>query len=178
MNTFCFWLMKENKSKTHSNRVSVRKCYVVWKCLINLSWKIVPQYVFVILTPEFTPSFSEVRVTLSSVLCVNFVDHCLSFCPFSFGHCVVCSSSIYGFWLPLGYLQTLPVNNSGHIPYDLPILLTINYHKQRCFFHYCTFYQPAVIQDCLSLWQSQLLDIHVSTTKFYFFNINVPRHYR
>jgi hypothetical protein len=28
-------------------------------------------------------------------------------CPFSFGHCVVCSSSIYGFWLPLWYLQTL-----------------------------------------------------------------------
>jgi hypothetical protein len=27
-------------------------------------------------------------------------------CPFSFGHCVVCSS-IYGFWLPLWYLQTL-----------------------------------------------------------------------
>jgi hypothetical protein len=24
---------------------------------------------------------------------------------FSFGHCVVCSSSIYGFWLPLWYLQ-------------------------------------------------------------------------
>jgi hypothetical protein len=33
----------------------------------------------------------------------------LSFCPFSFGHCVVCSSSIYGFWLPLWYLQTLLV---------------------------------------------------------------------
>ena len=29
------------------------------------------------------------------------------FVPFSFGHCVVCSSSIYGFWLPLWYLQTL-----------------------------------------------------------------------
>jgi hypothetical protein len=28
-------------------------------------------------------------------------------CPFSFGHCVVSSSSIYGFWLPLWYLQTL-----------------------------------------------------------------------
>ena len=28
-------------------------------------------------------------------------------CPFSFGHCLVCSSSIYGFWLPLWYLQTL-----------------------------------------------------------------------
>ena len=31
------------------------------------------------------------------VLCVCFVDRCLSFCPFSFGHCVVCSSTIYEF---------------------------------------------------------------------------------
>ena len=30
-----------------------------------------------------------------------------SFCTFSFGHCVVCSSLIYEFWLPLWYLQTL-----------------------------------------------------------------------
>ena len=53
------------------------------------------------------PVFSEVRVTRCLVLCVCFVDRCLSFCTFSFGHCVVCSSSIYGFWLPLWYLQTL-----------------------------------------------------------------------
>ena len=33
-------------------------------------------------------------------LCVCFVDRCLSFCTFSFGHCVVCSSSINRFWLP------------------------------------------------------------------------------
>ena len=46
-----------------------------------------------------------VTVTRSLVLYVCFVDCCLSFCPFSFGHCVVCSSSIYGFWLPLWYLQ-------------------------------------------------------------------------
>jgi hypothetical protein len=39
--------------------------------------------------------FSGVRVTRSLVLCVCFVDRCLSFCTFSFGHCVVCSS-IYG----------------------------------------------------------------------------------
>jgi hypothetical protein len=38
------------------------------------------------------------------------VDRCLSFCTFSFGHCVVCSS-IYGFWLPLWYLQTLLANH-------------------------------------------------------------------
>jgi hypothetical protein len=41
-----------------------------------------------------------VRVIRSLVVCVCFVDRCLSFCPFSFGHCVVCSSPIYGFWLP------------------------------------------------------------------------------
>ena len=51
--------------------------------------------------------FSGVRVTRSLILYVCFVDRCLSFCTFSFGHCVVCSSSIYGFWLPLWYLQTL-----------------------------------------------------------------------
>jgi hypothetical protein len=31
----------------------------------------------------------------------------LSFCTFSFGHCIVCSSSIYGFWLPLWYLSVI-----------------------------------------------------------------------
>jgi hypothetical protein len=34
---------------------------------------------------------------------IRFVDRCLSFCIFSFGHCVVCSSSIDGFWLHLWY---------------------------------------------------------------------------
>jgi hypothetical protein len=53
------------------------------------------------------PVFNGVRVTRSLVLCVCFVDRCLSLCTFSLGHCVVCSS-IYGFWLPLWYLQTLP----------------------------------------------------------------------
>jgi len=47
------------------------------------------------------------RLSRSLVLYVCFVDRCLSFCPFSFGHCVVCSSSICGFWLLLWYLQTL-----------------------------------------------------------------------
>jgi hypothetical protein len=50
---------------------------------------------------------SGVRVTRSLVLYVCFVDCCLFFCTFSFGHYDVCSSSIYGFWLPLWYLQTL-----------------------------------------------------------------------
>jgi hypothetical protein len=41
------------------------------------------------------PVFSGVRVTRSLVLYVCVVDRCLSFCTFSFGHCVVGSSSIY-----------------------------------------------------------------------------------
>jgi hypothetical protein len=56
--------------------------------------------------------FSGVRVTRSLVLYVCFVDRCLPLCTFSIGHCVVCSSSIYGFWLPLWYLQTLLCRNA------------------------------------------------------------------
>ena len=44
---------------------------------------------------------NRVRVTRSIVLYVCFVDHWVFFCTFPFGHCAVCSSSIYGFWLPL-----------------------------------------------------------------------------
>jgi hypothetical protein len=49
------------------------------------------------------PVFGEVRVTRSLVLRECFVERCLSLCTSSFGHCVVCSSSIYEFW----YHQTL-----------------------------------------------------------------------
>ena len=60
------------------------------------------------------PVLSGVRVTLSLVLCVYFVFRCSHFVfTFSFGHGVVCSSSIYGFWLPLWYLQTL-LEDSKH----------------------------------------------------------------
>ena len=62
------------------------------------------------------PVFSGVRVTRSLVLCVCFVDRCLSFCTFSFGHCIVYSSSIYGFWLPLWYLQTLLTGPLQYLP--------------------------------------------------------------
>jgi predicted GIY-YIG superfamily endonuclease len=34
----------------------------------------------------------------------------------SFDHCVVCSSSIYGFWLPLWCLQTLPLTIVLSVP--------------------------------------------------------------
>ena len=53
---------------------------------------------------SFWSTWVHLRVTWSLVLCVCFVDRCLSFCHFSFGYCVVCPS-IYGFWLLLWYLR-------------------------------------------------------------------------
>ena len=63
-----------------------------------------------LILPEHLSSpavFSGFRVTRSLVLYVCFVDRCLSLCTFSCGYCVVSSSSIYEFWLPFWYLQTL-----------------------------------------------------------------------
>ena len=83
-------------------------------------------------TPEFTPVLSRVHVTrVTLVLCVCCVGRCLSFffwplCCLSFfdlrilitplvssnvDHWVVCPS-IYGFWLPLWYLQILTIELS------------------------------------------------------------------
>ena len=58
----------------------------------------------VIKIPVISRGFSGIRIARCIVFCV---DYCLSFYPFSIGHCAVCSSSIYGFWLPLWYPQTL-----------------------------------------------------------------------
>ena len=54
-----------------------------------------------LLSPRFLVGF-----VLLDLWCVCFGDRQLTCWLFSFGHCVV-SSSIYGFWLPLWYLQTL-----------------------------------------------------------------------
>ena len=58
--------------------------------------------------------FSGICVTRSLVLYVCFVDRCLSLCTFAFGHCVVSSSSIYGF-----YLQTFHINKGASERCDL-----------------------------------------------------------
>jgi hypothetical protein len=48
-----------------------------------------------------------VRQSRSPTKMAATVQCCLSLCPFSFGHCVVYPSLIYGFWLPLWYFHTL-----------------------------------------------------------------------
>ena len=73
------------------------------------------------------PVFSGVRGTRSLVLYKCFVDCCLSLCTFSFGHCVVCPSSIYGFSLPLWYLQTcLMATCSNLVRFTSPLLVSFD----------------------------------------------------
>jgi hypothetical protein len=90
---------------------------------------------------------SEVRVTQSLVLCVSFVDRCLFFCTFSFGHCFVSSSwysdsdYLFGiFWplfclfflifgLPLWYLLAIVLS----ILLDIRIRITSLVSFGHCF---------------------------------------------
>ena len=48
-------------------------------------------------------SFFHLWLLITSLASSNFS------CTFSFGHCVVCPSSVYGFWLPLWHLHTFLV---------------------------------------------------------------------
>ena len=80
--------------------------FIIISCYITRRVPLVEQELLSL--PEHmnsTPVFIGVRVTRSLVLCACFVVSL--FVLFSFGHCVVCPSSVYGFWLPLWYLQTV-----------------------------------------------------------------------
>ena len=54
------------------------------------------------------PVFCGIRVTWSLVLYACFVDRCLFLCTFSFGHCVVCSFSIYDSDYSFGIFKLFP----------------------------------------------------------------------
>ena len=75
-----------------------------------------------------SPVDSGIRITQTLVLFVCLVDRCLSFCPFAFGHCVVCPS-IYGFWLNFWYLQTLLTPERIYI--EIPVLSAHFYRPFR-----------------------------------------------
>jgi len=95
--------------------VTVKHSWLITGFETRLTRRVSPVEQELLTLPEHLsspPVFSGVRVTRSLVLCVYIVDRCLSFCTFCFGHCVVCSSSIYGFWLSLWYLQTLKFNQN------------------------------------------------------------------
>jgi hypothetical protein len=66
------------------------------------------------------------------VIRTNVSSISLSVCNFSFGTCVVCSSSIYWFWLPLWCLQTLLSRGMIWSVFDSRLLITSRLHH----FHY------------------------------------------
>jgi hypothetical protein len=81
-------------------------------------------------------------VQLRSEVVVRFVHiggiddhHCLN-CLF--GHCIVCPSKIYGFWLPLWYLQTV-LQDCVRWPHKKPTSL---YHRKACNQH--KYYLPLI----------------------------------
>jgi hypothetical protein len=70
---------------------------------------------------------------------------------FYFGHCFVCSSLIYGFWLPLWYLQTfLPIRKKRHDGNGMEthvLQRTTNNHK--------TLLNDKVVHYLQGVWNSQ-----------------------
>jgi predicted nucleic acid-binding Zn ribbon protein len=135
-----------------------------------------------LLTRQEPPHFSGVRVAQSLGLRVYVVDRCLSFCSFVFwslcclfffdirilitslfGHCVVCSSSIYGFWLPLCLAIVLSVllryTDSDYLFvwslcclffFDIRILIT-------SLFGHCVVCSSSIYGFWLPLWYPQAL---------------------
>jgi hypothetical protein len=76
------------------------------------------------------PKGSPPVFTWSLVLCICFVDRCLSICTFSFSHCVVCSSSTNEFWLPpfgirygIGTRSSIKTGEIRLALWDKPLLL-------------------------------------------------------
>jgi hypothetical protein len=133
------------------------------------------------------PVFSGVRVTRSLILyvfcwslfvflyiffwslcCLFFFDiRILITLVVSFGHCVVCSSSIYGFWLPLWYLLVIVLfvllrYTDSDYPcgifwplcclffFDIRILITLVVS-----FGHCVVYSSSIYGFWLPLWYLQ-----------------------
>jgi hypothetical protein len=113
--------------------------------------------------PEVTPNFSGVRVTQSLVLCVCFEDRCLSFCSFFLAimlsvllRCtdsyylfdIFCSSSMYGFLLPLWYLLFF-------LDVRIPITSLISSVLPRCrdsYYLFDIFCSSSMYGSLLPLW--------------------------
>ena len=83
----------DSKINIYANTDFVLNTYMHWSFRRLMNWKILvaqQQEGLAFLTSE---KWSKIKISL--VLCLCFVDRCLSFCTFPFGHYVVCPS-IYG----------------------------------------------------------------------------------
>ena len=114
---------------------SVGKCWTILKCIYILLWKFL--FIFLVYFDKYPDmqirhivemfndilswqrhdlflfnTFSSLLSELHQTLCHIFsfqcsIYRCLSLCSLC-DHCIVCPSLIYGFWLHLWYLHTLP----------------------------------------------------------------------
>ena len=109
-------------------------------------------------THEFTPVFSRVHVTRSLVLCVMFCRSLFVLLSFVFWHYVVCSSSIYGYWLPFWYLQSLL---GGVLSYWMCLLGYVSYQP------YSTPHMCCLTVCCFLKSQFTLYLLIVSTILFF-----------
>jgi hypothetical protein len=111
--------------------------FVFWLlCILEMRIDTLPEHL-----RSSPPVFSGVRVTRSLVLCVCFIDHCLSFCTFSFDHCVVCSSLIYGVISHEWGKDREVFTTCGRYPwsfviqifkiYDIVLLFTLRHHTHE-----------------------------------------------
>ena len=104
-----------------------------WLPLLKQELPTIPEH---LRSSRFLVGFALLNAYISA-LC--FVYHCLSVCPFSFDHCVVCPSN-YCFWLSLWYLEfcfwlSFGISNSAS---DYPsvsriLLLTTLRYLEFCF---------------------------------------------
>ena len=103
---------------------------------------------------------------------ISFVNRCLSFCSFPFGHCVVYPSSIYWFWLPLLYLQTLLTKLwdtlRNFFECIIFFLSRIRVYKTRPYYCICTFVNQNIIKYfflpymVITRWITSLYDCSIN----------------
>ena len=85
-----------------------RQILVAFKYFVQPDWRISPSF-----------KLDSCCSIFSFLRCRFFVDHCLSFCPFSFGHCIACPS-IYDFRQSFWHLQTFLICWPIHAPLYYP----------------------------------------------------------
>ena len=83
---------------------------------------------------EFTSGFQWVCVTRSLVLCVCFLDRCLSFCTFSFGNCVLLrhADSDYPFYIFKLFFLHVFAKYVGHKINMISVRVTIWLRSGQC----------------------------------------------
>ena len=98
-------------------------------------------------TPEALIYFRFLNINRSVVVCVV-LCRLLSSCPFSLGHCIVCPTLIYDWWLHLWYHQTfLKPKMSGKTKVSNLLennIIILQWMRRRIFFHNWRF-----IHNCL-----------------------------